>query len=348
MKVLHLATNIASQMKVTVDALRALGIETRGLTGPSPSQNSESLEIVPWGGNDASFMERKLCGVRRTVMILKAIAWADVIHWHFGPGLPLYADLQLASLLGRKKFVEFWGSDIRDPEIECADNPWYAKAWESGEYECREESHVRSQSLQGRFSRHRARLLINSPGMAQYVRPAFFPDFDWTAQRICVDGIEPCIPSVAASRPLVVHAPTAPGAKGTRYILAAVEKLKGECEFDFQLIHGMPHHEAKEWIRKSDIFIDQLICGDYGLASVEAMAMGKPVICYIKPSLRPGFPPHFPVINANPDTVENVLRDLLKDGPRRRETGERSRAWAEERHEARRVVAQIAEYYRAA
>ena len=349
MKVLHLPANLASQMRVTVLAQRETGLDVRGLTGPSPVQNAAGLEILPHAAPGASFLRRKTTALRRAVRIMEAIAWADIVHWHYSAALPCAADLRAAKLLGRKRFVEFWGSDIRNPEFERADNPHFARLWDSGDYECRDaESEENSLRVQRRFSDAGAHLLICSPGMAQYVAPGCFPHRHATSQRLLLEEYPPAIPRAANPRPLVVHAPSAPGAKGTKFILTAVEKLRSECDFDFQLIHGMTPLEAREWMSRCDIYVDQLITGEYGVASVEAMALGKPVICYIKPSLRPHYPAHFPVISANPETVEEVLRDLLRDGPRRQALGENSRSWAEERHDARKVVAKIAEYYHAA
>ncbi len=349
MKVLHLPANLASQMRVTVLAQREMGLNARGLTGPSPVQNAAGLEILPHAAPGASFLRRKTTAFRRAALIMESIAWADIIHWHYNTALPGAADLRAAQLLGRKRFVEFWGSDIRNPEIERADNPHFARLWDSGDYEYREaESPENSLSVQRRFSDAGAHLLIWSPGMAQYVAPECFPHRHATSQRLLLEEYPPAIPSAATVRPLIVHAPSAPGAKGTKFILAAVEKLRAECDFDFELIHGMTPLEAREWMSLCDIFVDQLIVGEYGVASVEAMALGKPVICFIKPSLRPYYPAHFPVISADPDTVGDVLRDLMHDGPRRHATGEASRAWAEERHDARKVVAKLAEYYQVA
>lgn len=349
MKVLHLPTNIASQMRVTVSALRDLGIDARGLTGPSPVQNAAGLEILPRAAPGASVLRRKSMALCRAAVVMEAIAAADVVHWHYGAALPLGADVRTARMLGRKRFVEFWGSDIRIPETEFADNPYFVRAWDSGEYECREsESRENSLKVQRLFSGNHVNLLLASHGMNQYIIPGMFPSRQWTSQRICLAEYEPAVPSAACSRPLVVHAPSAPGAKGTGFILAAVEKLREFLDFDFRLIHGLSPLEAKEWLRRCDIMIDQLITGEHGVAAVEAMAFGKPVICYTKPSLLRHYPPHFPVINANPDTIAPVLEELLRDGPRRHATGIASRAWVEERHDARKEAVRLAEYYSAA
>lgn len=346
MKVLHLPTNIASQMSVTVRALRAEGIDARGLSGGSLVQDGSGIELLPLQGGP--WPRRLWSALRRCGRISRAVAWADVVHWHYGPGLPGALDLKLARLLGRKRFVEFWGSDIRNPEIESAGNRWYAEAFADPNFECRAESAENSRRVQSTFARAGARALIPSPGMAEYLMGGCFAVHERTAQRVCLEDYPPVYPEARAARPLLVHAPTAPVTKGSRYILAAVEKLWERFDFDFKLITGMPHAVAREWISRCDVFIDQVVAGEYGLAAVEAMALGKPVVCFIKPSLTGAYAPGLPVVNAAPDTVEQVLEELLADGPRRRRTGELSRAWVEAHHDARKIARQLIGIYQAA
>jgi len=54
---------------------------------------------------------------------------------------------------------------------------------------------------------------------------------------------------------------------------------------DQSLIDGVPYSQALGIVRGYDIFLDQFVIGDgYGIAAIEAMALGKPVVCHIKPS----------------------------------------------------------------
>lgn len=346
MKVLQLPANIASQMAVTVSALRSEGIEARGLTGPSIVQDIAGLELLPAQGG--SLIRRTAAAAARGAKILTAIQWADVVHWHYGPGLPGAFDLKAALMLGKKRFVEFWGSDIRNPEVERADNPWYGAAFDDPGFECRGESAVNSGRTQSLFAKAGAKALIPSPGMARYVDRQWFPSFHFTAQRVSVTDYQPAFPVENTTRPLVVHAPTAPVCKGSRYVEAAIERLRSRFDFDFKLITGMPKQEARGWIRRCDVFVDQLMAGEYGLAAVEAMALGKPVVCFIKPSLVNEYPAGLPVRNANPDTVEEVLAQLLADGGLRRRSGEEGRAWVEAHHDARKIARHLVELYQAA
>ena len=65
-----------------------------------------------------------------------------------------------------------------------------------------------------------------------------------------------------------------------------------------------------------DVLVDQLVSGSFGLTAIEAMALGCPVICYLHDGTTIAEPDACPVIPANPDTITDVLRDLMRDPER--------------------------------
>jgi glycosyltransferase involved in cell wall biosynthesis len=144
--------------------------------------------------------------------------------------------------------------------------------------------------------------------------------------------------------PLVIHAPTHRGVKGTRFVLEAVDKLKAEgVPFRFQLIEGLPRAEARRLFERADLLIDQLWLGWYGGLAVELMALGRPVVCNIRDDGLRFVPPdmgaELPVIRAEPATLAAVLREWLNS--RRDElpkVGERSRRYVERWHDPRDVA----------
>ena len=153
------------------------------------------------------------------------------------------------------------------------------------------------------------------------------------------------------ARPRVLHAPSHRGVKGTRFLLEAAERLKNEgVPFDLELIENLPHAEAQQRYRDADLVVDQLLLGWYGGFAVEAMALGKPVITYLRTSDLPNVPLEMratlPVINATPTTIYDVLKDWLT--VRRHalpERGRASRAYVERWHDAREIAKRlIADY----
>jgi len=80
----------------------------------------------------------------------------------------------------------------------------------------------------------------------------------------------------------VVHSPSNKVIKGSDAVLRAVESLRRSHDFDFQLIHGVPRAEALSIVARCDVFLDQFVLGAEGFAALEAMALGKPVVCFIR------------------------------------------------------------------
>jgi hypothetical protein len=60
----------------------------------------------------------------------------------------------------------------------------------------------------------------------------------------------------------VLHAPSHRGAKGTRYLLEAIERLRSEGHaFRFTLVEGVAHEEALRRYAEGDLVVDQLLYG---------------------------------------------------------------------------------------
>ncbi len=115
--------------------------------------------------------------------------------------------------------------------------------------------------------------------------------------------------------PTFVHAPNHRIIKGTDKVIEAIESLKKrgfKCEL--KIIENTPNDKLLEIIKDSDALIDQLLLGTYARLSIEAMALGKPVFCYLRKDLYKFNPiwNHCPIINVNPKTLEKCLEEFIK------------------------------------
>jgi hypothetical protein len=346
MRVLHLPTNIASIPLHTVQGLSEIGVEAFGLIiKDNLLQSAEGLKVIDVTRSRQWSPLWFWTQIIKGYYFVKWILWADVIHWYFSSKmLPFGLDLKLIKVLNKPAVVEWLGSDIRIPEIEFADNPYYRKVFKNG-YEYQTESYHRSRETQRRFVRA-GFLPLTIPCMIQYLQKDLCPQFCKVGQRIMLTHLTPCYPNPEKRNPLVVHAPSAPVAKGTPAVLIAIEQLKKKYDFEFVLIQGMPRKKALEIVQAADIYLDQFIIGYYGMAAIEAMAFGKPVLCYLKPSLIHEVPPDLPIINANPDNLAEILEPLLQDGKLRQEIGERSRIYVEKYHDAVKWAYMLLDIYR--
>jgi glycosyltransferase involved in cell wall biosynthesis len=156
------------------------------------------------------------------------------------------------------------------------------------------------------------------------------------------------------STPLVMHAPTHRGIKGTKHVLEAVERLKADgVPFRFELIEGLSHAEALQRYRDADLLIDQLLLGWYGGLAVELMALGKPVICHLRESdlrfIPQGMRKALPIIRAHPGDLYEVLKVWLTNRKQELpEVGARCRAFVEHWHDPLPIAASMIEDYRQA
>ena len=346
MKVLHLPVNIASQISVTVRALRDIGVDARGISLNNNSmQEAIGIETYSTAGTKKLSPFGVINRLAVSCSVFRQLRWANVIHWHFGGRvMPLNLDLRYLALTNRPRLVEFWGSDIRIPEISSKDNKYWEKYYQES-YEKIHGTYQRSMKTQNRFAKYGFDCLISGYELPPYVQKDLFPHPFITSQRVILSDYDPQYPDPEKHRPLIIHAPSHKGGKGTKAVLNAVNDLSGKLEFDFKLIHNVPRKEALTCISKCDIMLDQFVGGYFGLAALEAMAFGKPTFCYIKPFCLSQSPDDLPIVNANQDNLTEILKEFIKDGQKRYEVGRKSRAYVEKYHDAHKIARQLVDIY---
>lgn len=130
--------------------------------------------------------------------------------------------------------------------------------------------------------------------------------------------------------------------KSTHIYLPLIEQLKAEG-YPVELIFAknIPNKEVRYYQAQSDIVIDMLSVGFFGTNVRESLMLGKPAICYLRPqwleSMRreiPDYVKELPVISATPETIHDVLVDLIQHPEKRAEIGRRSREFAVKWHSA--------------
>lgn len=348
MRILHLPVNNGSRTSHTVRALRQQGVDAVGLVRTQALiQSSEGINVINLGSRLGSKYSMRLlrAALPWLYYFLKLVRWADIIHWYSGAmALPFGLDLAIVKHLGKPGLVEWQGVEIRIPEVEFAENPYYTAVYRHGyEYQAY-ESLSHSRQLQQRFAE--AGFACSAPiGMLQYIQKDIFPRFYVLPRRLILSEYQPIFPKKETTKPIIVHSPTAPVTKGTVAVLKAIEELKPKYDFEFYLIQGMPRSEAMQLMSRADIFLDQFVLGDFGSASLEALALGKPVICYIKPTLAAQYPSDLPIVKATQDNLSEMLEQLVKDGNWRNQLGQQGRKYIEKYHDASAVAGKLKDIY---
>jgi glycosyltransferase involved in cell wall biosynthesis len=125
--------------------------------------------------------------------------------------------------------------------------------------------------------------------------------------------------------------------KGSPFVLEAIERLQSEGHsIEYFFIKDKPSNQMRFYQAQADIVVEQLIYGWWGSTFVETASLGKPVICYLRPSWKEFFLKTFteyktlPVIEADTKTVYDSLKKLIIDHDFRRLTGIESRKFAEQ------------------
>src|SRR4030095_1464497 len=55
----------------------------------------------------------------------------------------------------------------------------------------------------------------------------------------------------------------------------------------FVTLERLPWHELRAALAEADAVFDQVFMGWYGMVAVEAMALAKPVLCFVRPDFEP-------------------------------------------------------------
>jgi glycosyltransferase involved in cell wall biosynthesis len=242
-------------------------------------------------------------------------------------------------------FIEWVGSDIRDSDFLSAINPYYKHAFDNG-YECRSMEDGKHKKMTEENFHDIGAMPTLCPEMSMYLNKTLFTSYIPLMQRINVKAFSPQFPSSENSKPLIVHSPSAKMTKGSNYIISAMQELKKDFDFEFVLLHDMKREDVLKIMHKADIFLDQIVIGGYGMAAMEAMSFGKPVMCCLLPQVfEAGLPQDCPIVNTNPDNLKNQLIQLIANPNLRKSIGVESRAYVEKYHDAEKISDQLLKIY---
>ena len=144
-----------------------------------------------------------------------------------------------------------------------------------------------------------------------------------------------------------LHCPSKPERKGTDVIVSAFNELRNEgYDFDFKNLLNLTHSELMSEIMKSDVLIDQLIIGWYGIVAVEAMSRGTPVISYIRKDFEDYVNNNnIPIINANPKNIKYVIKKILDESINLTEYKKKSLNFVKSFHLSKNVFEQYKKLY---
>jgi glycosyltransferase involved in cell wall biosynthesis len=324
MRIFHGTTEIAGQMGILSSALTKKGHCSVGYN-----------TFHSYLGYKNFLVNTDQDGLKERVQ--EILAHYDLFHFHYGTTLaPEFADLPEIKSRNKKMIMHHWGNDVRFHDQARMNNPYVY----TGDSPSNEDIHAKLMKITAYIKE----AIVQDYEVYDYVKD-YYEKVHVVPIAIDLTHFQPHYPSLQKDRPLILHAPTNPDFKGTFYIEKTIERLKEEYNFEYQRIEKMNHEEVIKLYTDADIIIDQVLCGSYGLLSVESMALGKPVLTFIRPDLISSFPPELPIVNANPDNLYEQTKKLLDNPELRREFGVKGRRYAENYHSHDRVADQLLTIY---
>ena len=370
MRVLHAPSSAGGNPQALSRALGLLGLESRSLL---VSQNylDYHADIVLHAPGQSIILRE----LRRIWAIAIELPRCDIVHYNAGTTIAsayaiefnpaegvravfrqIYAaylrvlqrlEWAYVQLLGKIVFVTFQGDDARQGDYCRSHYPiTFANRVEPGYYSRASDAFKRQSIL--RFSRLAHTIYSVNPDLLNVLpaRSRFVP-----YGHIFLDEWPPVYSQDHAGPLRILHAPSHRLVKGTDLILAALEELKAEgMEFELLLVEGVSNVQARNLYISADVLIDQLFAGWYGGLAVELMALGKPVLAYIREEdlefIDPQMRLDLPVIQTTPNSLKAVLRSVLQT-PRKNlvDLGRRSHAFVERWHDPMQIAALIKSDY---
>ncbi len=386
MRILHAPTNIGANPQALAVAERALGLESHAVCFRLNSFAMQTDEVL-WPQGIGPLEQLR----RQWRLIARAGRDFDLVHYNGGRSmaqvLPPRSDLpltatkrwavaaynlyaarlqrwELAQLkrLGKPIFVTYQGDEAR-PGTQYLE-------WFGGQADAAQKAH--SAAL-WRFRQQQIALFDRFADKIYSLNPDLCHNLPQRAEFLPYASVDPkvfqlCQPERASGghKPRIVHAPSNRLVKGSDYLLQALSDLEAEgLDFELILVENMPHAEALRAYQQADLVVDQLRIGWYGAFAVEVMAMGKPVVCYLKEAdfgvlpeaMRQDLARPLPFINADIATIKDKLRATLSamaapaSAPQAFDfaaAAAAARAYAEAWHDPAKIARRLADDYSAA
>ncbi|MBM4133214.1 MAG: glycosyltransferase [Nitrospira sp.] len=351
MKVLHCPTETGGHAWGLSRAERALGVQSDVMV-----RHSSWLEFPC--DVDLRLRDRSLpAGLLRLGWFFShAVRRYDVFHFNWGMSLLDHRawhvhhwDFPLLKRLGKRIIVTFQGCDARMKILSrerlstsaCAecDVAWCTPAMDQ----------LRQKRIQ-KVCAYADHVFAVNPDLLHYLPGAEFLPYASVNPHEWIAGVASASPAAPAKPFRVLHMPTNRSIKGTKYVEQACTQLRAAgLPVDLMLVEGVPHWQVKELIARADVVVDQLLIGWYGALAVEAMAMGKPVLCYLRDDdLKRfvSFHERIPIVGTTKGTLVQDLRALLQSSTRRQVLGLAGRQFVLDVHDPMKIAQRTIAAYR--
>ncbi|GAB47077.1 glycosyltransferase family 4 protein [Mobilicoccus pelagius] len=255
-------------------------------------------------------------------------------------GADFVTDAAALRAQGIRVGLVFHGSDIRDPAANAARTPWspFSDPRDELTERLQREHDLLLPKVEEFLEAGDGPVFVSTPDLLADV-----PGAIWLPLTVDVDAWAADPTPFDRDVPVVLHVPSRARLKGSDAADAVGRRLAAEGLVEYRRLEDVDPADMPAHVREADVVLDQFAVGVHGVAAVEAMAAGRICLAHVREDVRELLP-GCPVVEANPETLEDVLRGLLADRDRGREIARAGRAYVREVHDGRRAARVLAEH----
>ena len=281
----------------------------------------------------------------------RAAVLAGATHVVLESAKPLFGDAfgrgvlaELAGLRGAgiRTALLFHGSDLREPVAHRARERYSPYA--DGLWSLTPALTLRAERARDLIERADCPVFVSTPDLLMDA-----PEATWLP--VVVDPerwTSPTPPLAHGGRPVVAHVPSTAIVKGTDVIESTLRVLDADGLIEYRRIENLPASAMPEAYGAADIVLDQFRIGSYGVAACEAMAAGRIVVSHVSAAVRDRVSADtghdLPVIQAQADELEAVLRDIVANPTQAQDVARRGPGFVAAVHDGQRSATVLAPF----
>ncbi len=170
----------------------------------------------------------------------------------------------------------------------------------------------------------------------------FAPQATWLPVVVPPDPWVSGRPPLHRARPVVLHVPSNPFLKGSHLVDPILRALDAEGLIQYRRLHGVPPERMPALVADADIVLDQFVLGLYSAMAVQGMLAGRVVVAHVHDRVRARIGEELPVVEADPATLADTLRGIVRDRDHYRVVAAAGVSYAQRFHDGRRSAEVLA------
>lgn len=255
-------------------------------------------------------------------------------------GKDFVKDAEALRALGIRVGLIFHGSEIRDPVLNTRRTPFspYSDPLDPLTFRLQTQRNELMPKVEAFMEADLGPVFVSTPDLlidvpGSILLPVVVDGDKWHAEPTSFDR----------DKPVALHVPSRARIKGSDAVDRVGRALEAVGLIEYRRLENIPPEQMIDHVKDCDILLDQFALGLYGVAATEGMFAGRIVLGHLTEAVREGVP-GCPIVEADPDTLEQVIRDLLADRERGRAIARAGQVYAREVHDGRRSAAVLVEH----